>query len=146
MDMILPGTHLRLHSVLSREENMKKIFTILPDFLRDPDAFFNDIQKNKHVRDKAILLALSSLLSLMLYGFTVGLSHSLWQALSAAVKMPLLFLSTMLFCLPALYFFSLALLGTPLKMIQVLTLVLAGISVTSFLLLGLAPITLFFVL
>ncbi len=125
---------------------MKKIFTVLPDFLRDPDAFFNDIQKNKHVRQKAILLALSSLFSLTLYGFTIGLSHSLAQALSAALKMPLLFLSTMLFCLPALYFFSLALLGTPLKMIQVLTVVLTGISVTSFLLLGLAPITLFFVL
>jgi len=91
-------------------------------------------------------MALSSLFSLMLYGFTVGLSHSFLQALSTAVKMPLLFLSTMFFCLPALYFFSLALLGTPLKMIQVLTVVLSGIAVTSFLLLGLAPITLFFVL
>jgi hypothetical protein len=125
---------------------MKKIFSILPDFLRDPDSFFNEIQKNKRVHEKALLLALSSLFSLIVYGFTVGLSHSLAQALSAALKMPLLFLSTMLFCLPALYFFSLALLGTPLKMIQVLTVVLGGISVTSFLLLGLAPITLFFVL
>ena len=125
---------------------MNKIFTVLPDFLRDPDAFFNEIQKNKHVRDKTVRLALSSLVSLALYGFTMGLSHSFWQALSSAVKMPLLFLSTLLICLPALYFFSLALLGTPLKMLQVLTVLLSGISVTSFLLLGLAPITLFFVL
>jgi hypothetical protein len=52
----------------------------------------------------------------------------------------------MAFCLPALYFFSLALLGTPLRMIQVFTVVLTGIAVTAFLMLGLAPITLFFVL
>jgi hypothetical protein len=68
------------------------------------------------------------------------------QAVSSAIKIPILFLSTMAFCLPALYFFSLALLGTPLRMIQVLTVVLTGIAVTAFLLLGLAPITFFFVL
>ena len=63
-----------------------------------------------------------------------------------AIKVPVLFLSTMMFCLPALYFFSLALLRTPLRMMQVLVVVLAGISVSGFLLLGLAPVTLFFVL
>jgi hypothetical protein len=60
--------------------------------------------------------------------------------------MPMLFLATMLFCLPALYFFSLAVLGTRLTFWQAVTVVLGGIGVTSFLLLGLAPVTLFFVL
>ena len=82
----------------------------------------------------------------MVYGLMVGLAKEPLQALSSAVKVPILFLSTMAFCLPALYFFSLTLLGTPLRFMQVLTVVLSGISVTAFLLLGLAPITLFFVL
>jgi hypothetical protein len=82
----------------------------------------------------------------MAYGFTVGLAKSPLQALSSALKMPVLFLLTMAFCLPSLYFFSLTLLRTPLSMLQVQTVVLAGISVTAFLLLGLAPISLFFVL
>ena len=82
----------------------------------------------------------------MAYGFMVGLSKSPLQAISSSIKLPILFLSTMAFCLPALYFFSLALLGTPMKMMQVLVVVLAGISVSAFLLLGLAPVTLFFVL
>lgn len=125
---------------------MHKLFTILPDFLRNPDDFFRSIQKEENVREKAILLGISSLLYLLAYGFVTGLQHSFLQALSAAIKMPLLFLATMLFCLPALYFFSLALMGTPLKMIQVLTVVLTGIAVTSFLLFGLAPIAFFFVL
>lgn len=125
---------------------MQKLFTILPDFLRNPDDFFQSIQREENIREKAILLSVSSLLYLLAYGFVTGLQHSFLQALSSAIKMPLLFLATMLFCLPALYFFSLALLGTPLKMIQVLTVVLTGISVTSFLLFGLAPITFFFVL
>lgn len=125
---------------------MKDIINVMPDFLRDPDAFFASIREGKDVRSKAIALAITATLSLMIYGFTVGLAKSPLQALSSAVKMPVLFLLTMAFCLPSLYFFSLTLLRTPLSMIQVQTVVLAGISVTSFLLLGLAPISLFFVL
>ncbi len=125
---------------------MKHIFTIMPDFLRNPDAFFKSIQKGEAVKSKATTLAITAILCLMAYGFTVGLSKSPLQAVSSAIKLPILFLITMAFCLPSLYFFSLALLGTPLRMAQALTVVLAGISVSAFLLLGLAPISLFFVL
>lgn len=125
---------------------MKDLFTIMPEFLRDPDAFFHSIREEDDVKSKAVKLAIISILSLMAYGFTVGLAKHPLQALSSAVKMPILFLLTMAFCLPSLYFFSLTLLRTPLSMIQVQTVVLAGVAVTSFLLLGLAPISLFFVL
>lgn len=125
---------------------MKSIITIMPDFLRDPDGFFNEVRESKQIGEKAMTLAVAAFLFLMAYGLTVGLAKSPLQAVSSAIKMPVLFLSTMAFSLPALYFFSLALLGTPLRMLQVLTIVLSGISVTAFLLLGLAPITLFFVM
>ncbi len=125
---------------------MNSIFTILPNFLRKPDTFFDEVRDNKDVNRKAMRLAVASCLFMMAYGFTVGLAKSPMQAVSSAIKMPVLFLSTMAFSLPALYFFSLALLGTPLRMIQVLTIVLTGIGVAAFLLLGLAPITLFFVM
>ena len=125
---------------------MKDLFTIMPEFLRNPDEFFRSIQRNEDVIQKAVTLSLVSLFSFMVYGFMVGLAKEPLQSISAAVKVPVLFLSTMAFCLPALYFFSLTLLGTPLRFLQVLTVVLSGISVTAFLLLGLAPITLFFVL
>ncbi len=125
---------------------MKTIFTILPDFLREPERFYQSIRDGENVKSRALILGIASFLFLMAYGFTVGLTKSPLQAVSSAIKMPILFLSTMAFCLPALHFFSLALLGTPLRMIQVLAIVLSGIAVTSFLLLGLAPITLFFVL
>ncbi len=125
---------------------MKDLLSIMPEFLRNPDEFFRGIQRNEGVNQKAVTLSLVSLFSFMVYGFMVGLAKEPLQALSAAVKVPILFLSTMAFCLPALYFFSLTLLGTPLRFMQVLTVVLSGISVSAFLLLGLAPITLFFVL
>jgi hypothetical protein len=94
----------------------------------------------------AVALLVSSTLFLSVYGFMTGLSHGWLQALSTAIKMPLLFLITMAFCLPALYFFALALLGIRLSILQVTTVVLSGIGVTAFLLLGLSPVTLFFVL
>ncbi|MFZ5909401.1 MAG: actin-binding WH2 domain-containing protein [Chloroflexota bacterium] len=125
---------------------MKDLFTLMPDFLRDPDGFFQGIREGKEAKDKAIKLALISIISLAIYGFTVGLAKSPLQALSSAGKLPILFLLTMAFCLPSLYFFSLTLLRTPLNMLQVQTVVLTGIAVTSFLLLGLAPISLFFVM
>jgi hypothetical protein len=120
--------------------------TIVPRFLRDPWSFFEDVRRGEEIGSKAASLALSSVLFLAAYGFVTGLSASFWQALSSAVKMPLLFVATMAFCLPALYFFSLALLGTQLRIMQVAAVVLVGIGVTSLLLLGLAPVTFFFVL
>jgi hypothetical protein len=118
---------------------------IVPRFLRHPSAFFESIRRGENVEAVCRALGLSSVLFLAAFGFVIGLSHSFWQALSSAIKLPLLFLATIVFCLPAFYFFSLVL-GTPLKMVQVACVGLAGISVTAFLLLGLAPVMLFFVL
>lgn len=125
---------------------MKDLFTLMPDFLRNPDGFYQSIREGKEIKSKAIKLSLVCIIGLMTYGFTVGLAKSPLQALSSAGKLPILFLLTMTFCLPSLYFFSLTLLRTPLNMLQVQTVVLSGIAVTSFLLLGLAPISLFFVM
>lgn len=122
------------------KEASMNIVSSMPNFLRDPHAF-----SEEHPGGRGVLtLGLASVLYFMAYGLTVGLSKSLPRAISAAVKLPVLFLVTMAFCLPALYFFSQTLLGTPLRMIRVMTDVLGGMGVTSFLLLGLAPITQFF--
>ena len=124
---------------------MNNIFTVVPTFLRYPEKFFQSISKSEAIGMKTFSLAVSSIMFLAIYGFVTGLSHSLLQALSSAVKMPVLFVATVFFCLPAFYFFSLVL-GTKLSLAQVTAVVLSAIGVTAFLLLGLAPITLFFVL
>lgn len=118
----------------------------VPRLLRDPQGFYDAVQADVGVPGKAMRLAFSSFCFLFVYGFVTGWAHSPLQALYSGLKMPILFLTTMMFCLPALYFFSLAVLGTRLGFWQAVTVVLGGIGVTSFLLLGLAPVTLFFVL
>ena len=116
------------------------MFTIIPNFLRNPNEFFQSINRSEEIGAKIRALAVSAILFLAIYGFVTGLSHSFFQALSSAVKMPILFVATIFFCLPAFYFFSLVL-GTKLSLAQVTTVMLAAIRVTAFLLLWLSPIT-----
>jgi hypothetical protein len=133
-------------NIPSKEEQMFKAFFIIPNFLRDPKSFYQSIQRGENLKSLVFQLSISAVSFLAIFGFVLGLSDEWLQALSTAVKMPLLFAATGLFCLPALYFFSLALLGTPLRMMQVSAVVLCSFGVTAFLLLGLAPVTFFFVL
>lgn len=125
---------------------MKNAFTIIPQFLKNPQEFFESVQHNEELKSKAWSLFVSTVVFLFIYGFITGLSHSFAQGLSTAIKMPILFLLTLAFTLPALYFFALALLNIQFSVAQAGVIVLIGIGVTAFLLLGLAPVTLFFVL
>ncbi|MGD8456729.1 MAG: hypothetical protein PVF83_10115 [Anaerolineales bacterium] len=125
---------------------MKNVFTIIPQFLQDPHKFYSSIQRNQELKVKAAALFISSVIIFAIYGLMTGLSHSWQQALSTAVKMPVLFLITLAITLPALYFFSLALLNVQFSVAQAGVVVLSGIGISAFLLLGLSPITLFFVL
>jgi len=125
---------------------MKAIFSIVPQFLKDPQSFYQSVQDNQELKSKAFALFVSSLVFLVIYGLVTGLSHGWLQGLATAIKMPALFLLTLTFTLPALYFFALALLNVRFSVVQALVVVLSGIGVSAFLLLGLAPVTLFFVL
>lgn len=125
---------------------MKNMFAIVPQFLKNPQEFFGSVQRNEELKPKALSLFISTVVFLLIYGFITGLSHSFSQGLSTAVKMPILFLLTLAFTLPALYFFALALLNIQFSVAQAGVVVLSGIGVTAFLLLGLSPVTLFFVL
>jgi len=125
---------------------MKNAFTIIPQFLKNPQEFYQSVQRNEQLGTKALSLFVSTVVFLAVYGFVTGLSHSWLQALSSAAKIPSLFLLTLVFTLPALYFFALALLNVQFSVAQASVVVLSGIGVTAFLLLGLSPVTLFFVL
>ncbi len=120
-------------------------FAIIERILRTREAFFEEIREGVNLRAKIEAMVISSVAFLALYGAVMGSSHSLWQALSSAFKLPVLFLATLLICAPSLYFFNL-LFGSNQSLGQNLTLILTGITVSAVLLLSLAPITLFFLL
>ncbi|HIE39294.1 MAG TPA: actin-binding WH2 domain-containing protein [Anaerolineales bacterium] len=119
--------------------------TIIETILRDWRRFFAGIREGSGLAEKMRAMLISSVAFFALYGAVMGSSHSLWQALSSAVKLPLLFLATLIVCAPTLYFFNL-IFGSNQSLSQNVALMLAAITVTAVLLLSFAPVVLFFLL
>ena len=119
--------------------------TIIESILRDRQLFFGEIRQGKGLNEKMRAMLISSIAFLALYGAVMGSTHSLWQALSSGVKLPLLFLATLIVCAPTLYFFNL-IFGSNQSLSQNVALMLTAITVTAVVLLSFAPIVLFFLL
>jgi hypothetical protein len=120
-------------------------FAVVETILRDRQSFFEQIREGIGVPEKIRAMVVSSIAFLAVYGAVLGSTHSLIQALSSAVKLPLLFLATMLICIPTLYVFS-VLFGSNQRLHQSMALVLSAITVMAVLMLSFASITLFFML
>lgn len=119
--------------------------TIIESILRDRTNFFAEIRQGQALEDKMRAMLISSIAFLALYGAVMGSTHSFWQALSSAFKLPLLFLATLIVCAPTLYFFNL-IFGSNQSLSQNIALMLTAITVTAVVLLSFAPIVLFFLL
>jgi hypothetical protein len=120
-------------------------FSIIEKILRNRNDYFMEIREGIELQAKIKAMLISSITFFALYGAVMGSSHSLWQTMSSAVKLPILFLATLFICVPSLYFFGL-LFGSDQSLGQNLAVILTGITVTAVLLLSCAPITLFFLL
>lgn len=119
--------------------------TIADTILRNRLHFFDQLRGSTDLALKIRAMLLSCLLFLGLYGAVMGASHSLPQALSSAVKLPVLFLVTLLICAPSLHFFNI-LFGSKQTIGQTLALILTAMTTTSVILVSFAPVTFFFLL
>jgi len=118
---------------------------IIETILRSRQRFFLEIRQGAELHAKIRAMLTSGIVFFALYGMVMGSTHSLWQALSSAVKLPLLFLATLVISLPTLYFFNL-IFGSNQSLTQNFCLILTAITVTGVLLLSFAPIVMFFLL
>jgi hypothetical protein len=118
---------------------------IIERILRDRDGIWRQVAEERGLKDLTVQMLASSAVSLALYGAVLGSSHSFAQAISSAVKLPLLFLATLAICLPTLYLFNLVF-GARLSVMQAVTLIMISITVTAVLTLAFAPISLFFLI
>jgi len=108
---------------------------------------------SSHVSELPVALSLKMTLALGgIYGACMGLfalsgsgAIGFFQVCASSVKLPALFLLTLLVAFPALYVFS-ALSGSPLRFIAVLRLLLASIVVMTAVSASFAPILAFFTL
>lgn len=118
-------------------------FGLVMQFLRDRQIFLSEVAKGIRIESKIISLLICSVTFLALYGAIIGLSHSWLQMISSAIKLPALYLITLMICLPTLYIFEVVS-GSSRTFGQYLALLLASTSVISVMMIAFAPITLFF--
>jgi hypothetical protein len=118
-------------------------FYVIERILRNRGGFFDEIREGDDLGRKTRNMLLGAVLFFAIYGAVLGVSNSLLQALSSAIKLPILYLITLAICLPTLYFFNL-LFGSRLTLAQTFALIMTAIAVTAVLTLSFAPIALFF--
>lgn len=118
-------------------------FEVMMQLLRDRTAFFTEIEQQKNLDKKIVSLLFTSSLFLALYGTIIGSTSGVLQMLSSAFKLPTLYLLTLIICLPTLYFLD-VIFGSRRTFGQYLALLMASMTIISVMLLGFAPVTLFF--
>jgi len=131
--------------MIQRQFQATRYFSVLIGLLRDRASFLEEIRSGLKLETKNTALLLCSSIFFAVYGGIIGSSHSWMQALSSAVKLPALYLITLIICFPTLYFFNI-LFGSRKTFGQHFAMLLTAVSVISVLLFSFAPITLFFLI
>ncbi len=111
--------------------------------LGDRERFFSEVVRDVDLKGKFWSSLLTLLALTGFYGLVVGAYSSIPQALSGAVKFPILFLATFCICFPA-FFVVQILFGSRLRLFQVVVLVVATLALTSILLAAFVPIVVLF--
>ncbi len=113
--------------------------------LSDRDRFFTEVAEGEALPSKLAQSFVTLLALCALYGAAAGAYAGPAQAASAAIKLPVLFLGTLAICFPG-FFVIQVLLGSRLRLAQVLALVLGALSLSAIVFAAVIPITAFFLL
>jgi drug/metabolite transporter (DMT)-like permease len=116
----------------------------LTSILQGRDAFVKEISDSVELKRKLIDLNAIAAASFAIYGAIIGSQHSLLQALSSAIKLPILFMLTAAICMPTLYIFS-SFFGSKRSLLQNFVLLATGTAIIGIAMVGFAPITVFFI-
>jgi hypothetical protein len=111
-------------------------FSVLENLLRAPGRVLHECSKSKKV---PIILAIGSLICITIFGLLLGTFSGGDQLWAAPAKVGVGIAIAVLICLPSLLIFS-TLAGVDAKLVEVVTLLLSVVALTSVLLLGFAPI------
>jgi hypothetical protein len=115
----------------------------LATLLSNREAFFEEVVDGVGLGAKLRYGTLTVIALAGFFGAIAGAYSGPAQALSAAIKLPFLFFATFVICFPAFYVVQ-VLVGSRLRLHQVVVLVVGALALTSILLAALVPITAFF--
>lgn len=117
----------------------------LSQLLSDREQFFAEVTEGGAL-GKKLAHAFWTLVGLTaIYGAAAGAYAGPAQGLSAAIKLPVLFVGTLAICYPGFFVIQI-LVGSRLRFTQVLALVMGALALTAILLAAIIPITVFFLL
>jgi hypothetical protein len=122
-----------------------KYFSVVMYLLRERQQFLEDIREGVKLKSKIFGLLIASTVFFAIYGAILGASSTWMQSLVSAVKLPALYLLTLIICFPTLYFFN-VMFGSKRTFEQYLTLLMTAMALISVLLFGFAPVSLFFLI
>ena len=131
--------------MVQRQSQATRYFATVIELLRDRSLFLAEIGQRTKLDSKITALLICSSIFFATYGGIIGSFNSWEQALSSAIKLPALYLITLIICFPTLYFFNI-LFGSRKSFGQHFAMLLTAVSVISVLLFSFAPITLFFLI
>ena len=114
-------------------------FTLLLPFSQDRESFFNKMTQEDCTIRKVLNHFLFLMLLSLIYGIFMGSYHSLLQAVTSGIKMIILFSLSLLICFPA-FFIIQAVLGSKLRLYQMMTIVLTGFILIASLMVSFSPI------
>lgn len=120
-------------------------FSVLIRLLRDRKTFLDDVRNRVKLESKIASLLIASSCFFAIYGAIIGSYGGGLQIISSAIKLPALYLITLIICVPTLFFFDI-LFGSKLSFKQYATMALTSVSVISVLLFSFAPVVLFFLI
>jgi len=121
---------------------LAETFGIVGAILQNSGQFFEEVRAGVDLSGKIKALLIVNAIFLALYGAALGLGHPL-QTMSAALKLPVVFMGSLLICIPTLYIFD-VLLGSKRSLSQTVVIMLAALAVIATLLFSFVFITVAF--
>jgi hypothetical protein len=117
----------------------------LSQLLSDREQFFAEVADGRDLGRKITRSLVTLLVLCAFYGASAGAYAGSAQALSAAIKLPVLFVGTLLICFPG-FFVIQVLVGSRLRLAQVLALTTGALALSAIVLAAVVPVALFFLL
>lgn len=113
--------------------------------LQNKDEFFEEILHETKPWSRVWRLTIIFIGLTLLYGLVMGCYSGLLQALTAGIKVPLLFLLSLLICFPA-FFVLQFILGSKMELSHMTVIILSGFVLMGAVMVSFAPIVVLFVL
>jgi len=113
--------------------------------LQNREEFFRKITSDKNVWSRLTNQYLLQTIFAFAYGLVMGSYHSFYQALAAGVKVAVLFNLALIICFPA-FFIIQFILGSKLRVTQMISIILSGFVLTTAIMVSFAPIIIIFLL